>query len=250
MPKMTLLQIVQDILNDMDSEVVNNIDDTEESEQVAQIAKTTYYELMASRNWPHLNTLLQFDNAYSSDNPTRVKLPDGIYHVHWVKYDKRTSNSNAREFQNVIYCEPLEFVEICNARDSTSSDVDEVTEPDSNTLLLIDNTRAPTYWTSFDDEYIYFDSYDSAIDSTILVSKTQAFVSKEPAWSVENSFTPDLPTKVFPLYLAEVKSTCFNALKQAANPKEEQRVRRQTNWLAQNKWRNNGGRKYTHYGRK
>jgi len=42
MAKMTVLEIVQDILNDIDGDEVNSIDDTLESEQVAQIVKSTY----------------------------------------------------------------------------------------------------------------------------------------------------------------------------------------------------------------
>ena len=42
MAKMTLLAMVQDILNDMDGDEVNSISDTVEAEQVAQIIKTTY----------------------------------------------------------------------------------------------------------------------------------------------------------------------------------------------------------------
>jgi len=54
--KLTLLEIVQDIMNDMDGDEVNAISDTIESQQVAQIVKTTYLEMMANRNWPHLLT--------------------------------------------------------------------------------------------------------------------------------------------------------------------------------------------------
>ncbi len=44
--KYTLLEIVQEILSDMDSDEVNSIDDTTESEQVATIVKSTYLSMM------------------------------------------------------------------------------------------------------------------------------------------------------------------------------------------------------------
>ena len=40
--KMTLIELVQDVLNDLDSDEVNHIDDTIEAQQVAQIIKTSY----------------------------------------------------------------------------------------------------------------------------------------------------------------------------------------------------------------
>jgi hypothetical protein len=41
MAKMTLLEIVQDILSDMDSDEVNSINDSVESLQLAQMIKST-----------------------------------------------------------------------------------------------------------------------------------------------------------------------------------------------------------------
>ena len=57
--QMTLLEMVQDILNDIDSDPVNSIDDTEESVQIAQIIKTSYFALSTNRNWPHQKKLIQ-----------------------------------------------------------------------------------------------------------------------------------------------------------------------------------------------
>ncbi len=39
----TLLDMVQEILSDMDSDEVESIDDTVEAEQVVSILKSTYY---------------------------------------------------------------------------------------------------------------------------------------------------------------------------------------------------------------
>ena len=42
MAKMTVLEMVQDILNDMDSDEVNSINDTIEAQQVANTVRTVY----------------------------------------------------------------------------------------------------------------------------------------------------------------------------------------------------------------
>jgi hypothetical protein len=52
--KMTLLEIVQSTLSSMDSDAVNNINDTIESTQVAEVAKEVYYEL-DDRDWETLS---------------------------------------------------------------------------------------------------------------------------------------------------------------------------------------------------
>jgi len=115
---------------------------------------------------------------------------------------------------------------------------------------LINVTGNTPYWTSFDDEYIILDSFDSDVESTIQASKTQAHCYKDPSWSGTDGAIPDLPAKVFPYFLAEAKSVCFNTIKQVANQKEEQRSRRQRTWLAKEKWRENGGQQYSKFGRK
>ena len=63
--RMTLLEIVQDVLNDIDSDNVNSIRDTVESEQVAAIVKSCYFEMIGNRNWPHLKKLFQLEHSES-----------------------------------------------------------------------------------------------------------------------------------------------------------------------------------------
>jgi hypothetical protein len=55
--KKTLLEIVQDILSDMDSEEVNSISDSNEARQVARIVQTTFYNLIATREIPELSLI-------------------------------------------------------------------------------------------------------------------------------------------------------------------------------------------------
>ena len=112
----------------------------------------------------------------------------------------------------------------------------------------------PQFWTTFDDEYIVFDSYDSATNATLPSSKTLCQVYEEPSFGTAelDTFIPDLPHKAFPYLLSEAKSVAFNSINQNPNQKEEQRSRRQRTYLARDKRRQNkkAGLLYPDYGRK
>ena len=250
MPKLTVLEIVQDILNDMDSDEVNSLDDTIESQQIAAIVKTTYNEIIDGRDeWPHLNTLVQLEGLADSTKPNYLKMPDNLQTLKWVKYNKRKSTDTKDKYHEVMYLEPKDFMDYINQRDSSATNVTSITDF-SSINLLIRNDHAPTYWTSFDDEYLVFDAYDSAIDSTLQTSKNQAEGPRDATFTISDTFVPDLPAKAFSYLLAEAKSVAFNSIKQVANPKEEQRSKRQSYRLSGEKWRHNGGVKYQSYGRK
>ena len=251
MPKMTVLDMTQDILNDMDSDAVDSINDTIEALQIAQILKTTFYEILDGVDyWPHLNTLVQLEALDSGENkPTYLRMPNNLQFMKWFKYNKRKVTDTRDMFTEVTYMKPQEFVEYTNQRFSSETFVD-VTTDFSSASLLLRNDTAPTYWTSFDDEYIVCDSYDSAVDNLLQTAKTQVEGPRNTTFTIADTFIPDLPANAFSYYLAEAKSVCFNALKQSANPKEEQRSKRQRYRLSGRKWRDNQVGGFASYGRK
>lgn len=246
--KKSLLDIVQSVLSDMDSDEVNSISDTIEAQQVADIVQITYEEIINDRKWPHLQELAQLMASGDSNFPTYMTLDEKHQELLWVKYNKRKLSDTRDRYAEVLYQSPDEFLCQLNTRISSDSNTMTVTDP-SGVVLLIKTNKAPTYWTSFDDETIIFDSYDSAVDSTLQTSKTQAYVYKEAAFVMMDSAVPDLPAKAFPYLIAEVKSVASNALRQVANQKEEQRSRRQRTWLAREKWRQDGATRSPNYGR-
>lgn len=249
MAKLTLLEIVSDILNDMDSDEVNSINDTIESQQVAQIVKTCYFEMIAHRNWPHLRKLVQLEASGTLTKPNYLQLPVGTKELVFFKYDKFTDDNPKSRLQEVRYKEPDSFLRMISGRDDTLSTVDTVTDF-SGTKLLIANNLPPTYWTSFDDNYIVTDSYDSAVESTLQKSKTQCLAYIDPVWVHSDTAIPDLPSEAFPALLEEAKSTAFLSVKQMANQKAEQKATRQQRWLSRKAWAAKGGIKYENYGRK
>jgi hypothetical protein len=249
MPRLTLLEIVQDILNDMESDEVNSINDTVEAQQVVSIIHNTYNEIIDSRLWPTTYSIRQLTSLSALIRPTHLLMDDTIDIIDWIKYDKKKVATDKAQYELVSYKEPNEFLNLVLARDSTSSSISTILDI-NNTPLFIKNDCAPTYWTSFDDKYIIFDSYDSGIDTTIQSSKTMASVSLEPPFLKTDTFIPDLPSKAFSYLTAESKSSCFEKLKQAPSAKEEQKSRRQRIFLSQEKWRKNRGIKYQGFGRK
>lgn len=248
MPKMTLLEMAQDIMSDMSSDNINSINDTTESLQVAQILKSTYYEIIHSREWPHLRKLVEITGLGDTSTPTHMQLAESVVDIDWIKYDSRATVGGDPNYVDVSYLLPGDFLQYVMQRTASNSNITAVTDPD-DTTLLIKTDENPKYWTSFDDEYIVFDAYKSAVDSTLQGAKTQVFALAEPTFTISDTFTPDLPNHAFPYYLAEAKSTCFNSIGQTPNAKEEQKSRRQRTWLARKAGKVEPGIQYPNYGR-
>lgn len=240
--------MAQDISNDMESDEFSSINDTTEAIQIAQILKTTYYEMINQRDFEHLNQLFQVESGTVS-LPTHMTLPDNVKRIDYIKYNKRDTAVSKIAMAEVFLKTNDEFLDIINDRDSLSSDVQSVSDPSGITLLIATDSH-PTFYTSFDDEVLVFDAYQSTLESNLQKSMVQAYGEIEPGFSLTDSFTPDLPVKLFPGYLAEAKSVCFNALKQVANAKEEQKSRRQRRKISRDQRRTQGGGiQYPNYGR-
>jgi len=236
--KMTLLELVQSIMNDMVSDSVVSINDTPEALSIASIIRDTYYQLITNQVIPEHQALVQLTSAGSAK--VFMKMPDTIIKLAWIKYNKIKAGETDNVFGNVIYKKPFEFMQLLLGRKSGDPNVVTATDPTSSiTLDMFQSNAAPSYWTTFDDEYICFDSYDVAVDPVGLVSsKTLCWASLTPTpWSMTDSFVPDIDDNVFPLLLAEAKSTCFVDLKQQPNGKVDKQARNQKVALQNDKHR-------------
>ena len=246
--KMTLLEMVTDILNSMDSDEVNTITETVESDQVSQIIKTTFFELIADRDWAHLKELFELDESGTTARPTHMSPPERISEVREVNYNKVKTGETRKKYDAVKYMEPEKFLVLSNARNSDEANID-VIEDSTGVEILIKNDKAPEYWTSFDDHNMVFDSYDSAVDTTLVSSKTQCWGLREPTWTNSDSFTPDLPPDAFPFFLAEAKTACQFQVRQfndsvSSNVAQKQRMR-----MSRKNWKTAKQTRYPNYGR-
>ena len=249
MAKRDLIDMVQEILSDIDSDEVESIDDTVEAEQIVSILKSTYYAMMNNRDWPHLRRSIQISSLGDVAKPTHMKIQDGVKELCFLKYNKQKSGATKKDYGDITFLQPDHFLHKTNQEDSSSADVLTVTDTGGIELLVRTN-RAPSYATSFDDEYVVFDSYDSAVDSTMQESKIQAVAYVIPAWSSADDFIPDLPENAFPALVEEAKSKAALRLAQKPDEKAEQEAGRQNRWLARRARRINGGIQYPNWGRK
>lgn len=248
MAKMSLLEIVQDIMSDMDSDEVNSINDTQESLQVAQIVKTTYFNIIDGRDFDFLHEMFQLTASSDLNKPSHMKLPETVIDVDFIKYNCRKKADTKDYYKTIMYKTPEDFLYILDQRNSSDSDV-KVVDGYNGITLNIYNDKGPSYFTSFDDENIVFDAYDKAVEDTLTMGRTKCRGKRSVTFTLSDTFTPDLPVQMFSYLLAEAKSIAFTTLKQTANPKAEQQSVTQKRRMSQDSWRIKNGIHYPNYGR-
>lgn len=246
--RMTLLELVTDILNDLDADPVDSYTDTTESQQVAQILKTTYFNIVDGRDWPHLFDLFQLTQT-STSTPTTLTIPNTINKIEWIKYDNARVTDTRTKYTEIRYRSPKDFMEMLNGRVSSATNVDTKTDASGLSLLLY-NDRPPSYYTSFTDDSIVMDAYDSAVETFIKTTKNQCYGKKYPSVTLSDGVYFDLPTEMFSYLLAEAKSTAFIVLKQAPNPKADQISVIQRRRMSWESWNIDKKNKYPDFGRR
>ena len=244
--KTTLLELVQSILSDMDSEAVNSISDSVEAQQVASVIEDTYYNIISNRDIPELKRIITLTSLSDSTRPTHFKYPENVKQLEEIRYN--IALSSGVTYAVVPFIDPLEFI----ARQSTDEDataIIQVPDVDTSAVFLIRNDTMPTYYTSFDDEHIVFNAYDASVETIMQASKTMAYGTVYPTFSITDSFEPHLDDNMMPYLLAESKSVCFSLFKSGSDPKVEQAARRLKSYVQNDMFRTKQANKRPHYGR-
>lgn len=249
MAQMTLLEMVQDILSDLDSDTVDSYTDTVESQQVAQIINTTYFNMIDGRDWPHLYTFFRLEsNTASGTRPTHMTLPSSVIDVEYIKYDCAGVDDVDEKFRKMTFMEPPAFMDMLHNRKSTASNIEEVLG-NSGTVYNIYNDRPPQFFTTLGETTLIFDAYDGAVDDTLLVTKTQCYGKLYPSVTMDDDLLFPLPVNAYSMLLNEAKAVASLTLKQVPNPKAEQHSQTQRRRMSQAAWKLRNGITYPSYGR-
>ena len=240
--KKTLLEIVQEILNDLDSEQVNSISDSVEADQVASIVQSTFENIVATRYVPEHKELIQLTPLSDTAFPTHFEVQDNTKQIDNVWYDVGTTEVQYRE---LTYVEPLTFLQ----RTDGIEDYVTVTDKNGGTTYRVGTDDNPSFYTSFDDRYIVCNSYDSTVDSSLQASKSRAYGTVYPTFTKSDTFVPDLDAPMFRYLINESKSMCFSVMKGGPDAKVDQAARRQKQYVQNDKKRVGNTAKWSNYGR-
>jgi hypothetical protein len=219
---MTLLEAVQNIMSSFSLEEVNSIDEVPESLQVAEVIRETYYNIISQREWDFLKETFSLVASGSTSKPVKMKIPADVNYVKFVKYQNEDG-----KYVDVQELEPEDFLEVLNERSLTATEQVTGLVKQLNFPVNIYTDRQPKYFTTFDDEYVIFDAYDSNLDDTLQEAKTLCYGTRAPVFSIDDDTVIDMPEEmVWSFLIPEVKSVASVNLLQTVNSKEEQKSRR------------------------
>lgn len=246
--KRTLLEITREILSDMEGDDVSSYTDTVESQQVAEIVRATYDQIISGRDWPHLYRIFRLTSTFSG-TPTRMLLPENVMDIKFVKYNCQRLGQNRDVWTEIKYLPPQEFLAMTEARDSTLLTVTDWDELESGVTIHAYNDRPPTYYTSFYENALIFDSFDEEMETNMRSIQSYCYGKIYPSYTMADNLYFPLPVDAYPYFIEEAKSTAFATLKQMPNPKAEQHAMTHRRRMSQEKWIIKQGVQYPNYGR-
>lgn len=216
MAEYTLLDYTQTILSAMDSETVNSYSDTVESIQVANVIRSVYNDLQSRLDLPEHYTLFELTASTNSAQPVLMTRPSDVVSIDWIQYDKVLSGNTDPFYQDVSFLALPEFLRRMNPLKISDTEVEsfDLTQGTDTITFIYRNDRAPTYFTTFDDRTIIFDSYDASVDTTLQKTKTRCYGKKDQTFTMSDTFVPFLDRDLSTLLLNEAKVLAFAELKQ------------------------------------
>lgn len=222
--KYTLLEMTQRILESMNSDEVNSIGDTEESMTVANIIKECFFEIIGRADLPETDDIFQLTGSTDNTKPCIMYVPERVLKINSFNYTCDTKGTYEPIY--IPFPEFISYVALYNDTDNFVG-VQTITNALSQTFSFkYKNNENPTYYTSFDDNTLVFDSFDADQGSTLVSSRTLCTGPLSPNWSMTDTFVPDLDARQFQLLLQAAKSQSFVEIKQVENPKAERKERR------------------------
>lgn len=228
--KYTLLELTQAVLSSMDSDEINSINDSVEAQQVVEVIKTVYDDIISRGDLQSNKTLFNLVPSGDVTKPTLMTKPENLDRVEWIKYNRILNDEVDPHWEEMRFMPPGDFIEYIHNFNPSQTDVgtfDYVSDGNVITFAYKNNS-SPQYYTTIDDNILVFDSYDSDVSSTLEASKTLAFGPRKTTFEATDSFVPTLQPQQFALLLNEAKSLAWAELKQTGHAKAEQTARR--NW--------------------
>ena len=226
--KRTLLEMTQDILVSLDGDEVTAIADTAESAQVAAIIRQCFYEIAANAKLPEHFALFELTET-SASSPTIMTKPSDVLTIDWIKYENAlAADSPVTDYRDVTYMALDDFQHRQLSIDSDATDISRFNYTIGSDIFpfVYVNTRAPLFFTTYNDSTIALDAVNKTEETYLRKTKTMCYGLKESSWTHSDSAVPSLDHKLHNLLFQEAKAQCFSELKQVENARAEKKARR------------------------
>jgi hypothetical protein len=221
----TLLQVVQAYLDTTSGFYVNSIFDTDESQQIAQIAERVYYEMV--QEYPNLLFTMKqrtLGGLGDTERPNYMLIPEEVKKVEDSRmYYNASKEDGGLHYREVKYLTPQQFMSQLVRNTSRNTII--VEGFDQNKMVCATN-QFPSYFTSFDNKYVVFDSYDSEYDTTLQASKSLVVTTEEEVFLQEDDFVIPIPDGLSETYLNMFLNEAMATVYQQVNPVIAQKARR------------------------
>ena len=208
---------------------VATIDDTIESQQLASIAEKIYNDLVNDIFTNNLKeNLVQLESLADSTKPNYLRLPDTAMRIKESKvmYNKATGAAGATTLNLVAipFMRPVDFLDYVGQRSTNQTNTQIVTDT-SGYKMVIQNKTAPKYYTTFDDEHLIFDSFDSDVDSVLQASKSGILTSQQGSFTQSDTYIIDFPEWFHQTYLNAVIAEASEVLREEPIPSVARKAR-------------------------
>lgn len=225
----TLLEAVQLILSSIDGDEVNSISDSVESNQVALILKSVFYDCAVDLNLPEQEKLFELNASGSALQPVLMTLPTNVTNLNSIKYNYKLTTETLPNYTEIQYLRFDDFLEMQQGKTNLGTMVHSmsyVINGETFESIYLDDAM-PKYFTTISDNTVLFDSYLATEDTTLQKAKTMCKGMVYPEFTLTDSFVPELHPTQFSYFINRAKVRAFAELKQTPNQEAASETRNQ-----------------------
>ena len=225
----TLLELTQLILSSLDGDEVNSVSDTVESVQVTAILKNVFYDMATELDLPEHETLFELVASGDNDIPAMMTIPADVTKLNWIKYDNKASADTYKDWKEVTFIGLQDMISrSMSLREETSNVGSQIiTANGESHEFLFRTNEQPTVYTTFDDEQLIFNSYNTTEDTTLQAAKTMCHGAVYPVFTIADTFAPDLDPTQFAYFIQKAKVRAHFELRQLQHAEAAGEARRQ-----------------------
>ena len=220
----TNLKLLQQVARALNSDEVDLVDETLESQDILGIMERTLDDILGRRHWEFMRDKLGVMTAGNS--VIQTTLPIQLVRLQELQY--RDTSIVEGKYTKLIYMESQDFIRRLQSNDKAASNTDEVDI--GGVKVWPRNDVRPMFYTSLDELTILVDSYDISEDATgIDATKMSVLGILKPVFDftiTSGAITQAIPEQMFNYWLWETIAVASSELRQVSNQRAERSARR------------------------